>query len=128
MTGYTQRFYRNSVEPEALLAYWSDRIEHLLRACVQDRAVWPEGQSVDVYFDRFMADDMGTVEGIEAKAGLPMTPAVRAQIDQFLNEHQRGKEGRVIYNLKRDFGADPAELRKRFQFYFDAFPVKAEVK
>ena len=128
MIGYTQRFYRNVVEPEALIAYWSDRIEHLLRACVKDRAVWPEAQSVDVYFDRFMADDMGTVERIEAKAGLAVTPAVRAQIDQFLTDHPRGKEGRVIYNLQRDFGTDPATLRKRFQFYFDAFPVKAEVK
>jgi hypothetical protein len=128
MTGYCQRFYRNSVEPEELIAYWSDRIEHLLRACVADRAVWPEAQSVDVYFHEFMADDMATVEKIEAKAGMPMTPAVRAQIDQFLKDHPRGKEGRVIYNLQRDFGTDPAELRKRFQFYFDAFPVKAEVK
>ncbi len=126
MIGYTQRFYRNSVEPEALIAYWSDRIEHLLRACVRDRAVWPEAQSVDVYFDRFMADDMGTVERIEAKAGMPTTPAVRAQIDQFLKDHPRGKEGRVIYDLKRDFGTDPDSLRRRFQFYFDAFPVKAE--
>ena len=56
------------------------------------------------------------------------TPAVKAQIAQFLADHPRGKEGRVLYNLKRDFGADPEELRKRFRFYFDAFPVKEEVK
>ena len=72
MTGYCQRFYRTSVEPEKLLAYWTDRIEHLLRACVRDRAVWPEAQSIDTYFHQFMADDMGTIE-IEAKAGLTMT-------------------------------------------------------
>ena len=39
-----------------------------------------------------------------------------------------GKEGRVIYNLKRDFGVTADEVRARFKFYFDAFPdVKAEV-
>jgi hypothetical protein len=128
MTGYCQRFYRNSVEPEKLIAYWTDRIEHLLRACVRDRHVWPEARSFDSYFHEFMADDMGQIEKIEAKAGLPMTLAVRAQIDQFLKDHPRGKEGRVIYNLKRDFGIEPEDLRKRFQFYFDAFPVKPEVK
>jgi hypothetical protein len=128
MNGYTQRFYRNVVEPEKLIAYWTDRIEHLLRACVKDRAIWPERQSFDSYFHEFMADDMGQIERIEAKAGLQMTPAVRAQIEQFLEDHPRGKEGRVIYNLTRDFGVEPEELRKRFQFYFDAFPVKAEVK
>lgn len=62
-----------------------------------------------------------------SKAGLPFTPAVRAQIDKFLKDHPRGKEGRVIYNLKRDFGVDPEELSKRFQFYFEAFPVMAEL-
>ncbi len=128
MTGYNQRFYRNQVEPEKLLEYWTDRIEHLLRACVADRHVWPEAQSFDSYFHEFMADDMGQIGKIEDKAGLPFTPAVKAQIAQFLADHPRGKEGRVLYNLKRDFGTDPAELRKRFQFYFDAFPVKAEVK
>src|SRR5882757_3546918 len=96
MTGYNQRFYRNQVEPEKLLAYWTDRIEHLLRACVRDRAVWPEAQSFDSYFHQFMADDMATIEEIEAKAGLPMTPAVRGQIDKFLKDHPRGKEGRMI--------------------------------
>jgi hypothetical protein len=128
MTGYNQRFYRNEVEPEALLEYWTDRIEHLLRACVKDRHVWPEAQSFDSYFQEFMADDMGQIAKIEAKAGLDFTPAVQAQINQFLIDHPRGKEGRVLYNLKRDFGVDPEELRKRFQFYFDAFPVKPEVK
>jgi hypothetical protein len=128
MMGYTQRFYRNAVEPENLFAYWSDRIEHLLRACVKDRAVWPEAQSFDSYFHQFMKDDMGQIEKIEAKAGLAVTPAVRAQIDQFLKDHPRGKEGRVIYNLKRDFGISADEVRARFKFYFDAFPdVKAEV-
>ena len=43
-----------------------------------------------------------------------------------MESHPRGKEGRVIYHLKRDFGVDPDALRQRFQFYFDAFPVKAE--
>ena len=128
MMGYTQRFYRNQVEPENLFAYWSDRVEHLLRACVKDRAVWPEAQSFDSYFHQFMKDDMGQIEKIEAKAGLPFTPAVKAQIDTFLKAHPRGKEGRVVYNLKRDFGVTADEVRARFKFYFDAFPdVKAEV-
>jgi hypothetical protein len=32
----------------------------------------------------------------------------------------------VIYNLKRDFGVDPDQLRQRFDFYFRQFPVQAE--
>ena len=42
--------------------------------------------------------------------------------------HPRGKEGRVVYDLQGDFGCDPAALRKRFGFYFEAFPeVRPEV-
>ena len=53
---------------------------------------------------------------------------IKAQIDKFLRDHPRGKEGRVVYNLKRDFGVTADEVRARFKFYFDAFPdVKAEV-
>ena len=38
----------------------------------------------------------------------------------------RGKYGRVVYDLRSDFGIDPDVLRKRFEFYFERFPVRAE--
>ena len=44
---------------------------------------------------------------------------VRAQIK---------KDGRIIYDLRGNFGVEPEEIRKRFEFYFDDFAVKAEVK
>lgn len=69
---------------------------------------------------------MAIVEQIYAKAGLEFNATARAQIDQFVKDHPRGKEGRVIYDLKNDFGVDPAVLRQRFKFYFDQFPVRAE--
>ena len=46
----------------------------------------------------------------------------RARSQRFLAEHPRGKEGRVVYDMKRDFGIEPAQLRQRFAFYFEAFP------
>lgn len=128
MIAYGHRVYRKSVEPETILAYWADRVEHLLRACVRDRTVWPVERSIDVLFHEFMSDDMATVEGVHAKAGLEMTEEARRQIGRYLAGHPRGKEGRVIYHLKRDFGVDPAMLRERFKFYFNAFPIRAEVR
>jgi len=121
MIVYGQRLYRKKVEAKRIVDYWIDRVEHLLRACVADRAVWPAAQSVDVPFNEFMADDIAMVEKIYAKAGLPMTDAARAQIQAFLKNHPRGKEGQVVYHLERDFGVSPNALRERFKFYFDAF-------
>ncbi len=79
-------------------------------------------------FHEFMADDIGMVEKIYDKAGLELTGQARAEMQQFIDTHPRGKHGTIVYNLKEDFGIDPAALRQRFQFYFDAFPVRPETK
>ena len=55
-----------------------------------------------------------------------MTASARSQLQQFIAEHPRGKHGRVVYNLRQDFGVDPEAIRKRFDFYFEQFPVQAE--
>jgi hypothetical protein len=127
MQAYSQRTGRKRVERQWLLEYWSERIEHLLRGCVRDRALFPADESVDSPFHVFMADPMGMLERVYAAAKLPLTPRARAQLDRYVEEHPRGKEGQVIYDLRKDFGVDPAALRERYRFYFDRFPVKAEV-
>ena len=65
---------------------------------------------------------------IYAKADLPLTPAALGDLHGFLAAHPRGKYGQVQYNLRRDFGLEPAAIRERFQFYLDRFPVRIEVK
>jgi hypothetical protein len=97
-------------------------VERLLRACVRDRHVWPAAQSVDVPFDEFMRDDMKVVREVRAKAGLPETDRANADVAAYIASHPRGKYGQVVYHLERDFGVRPEDLRRRFDFYFDAFP------
>ena len=75
-----------------------------------------------------MANDQATVERIYEVAKLPMTPRAREQVANYLREHPRGKEGQVVYDVRRDFGADPAELRAGFDFYLDRFDVREEVR
>ena len=71
--------------------------------------------------------DLGRLEsGIYELAGLEMTPGVRRALDGFMAANPRGKHGRVTYDLKAYFGIDPAELRRRFDFYFERFPIRAE--
>jgi hypothetical protein len=107
--------------------YWTDRVVHLLRACVRDREKLSAERSIDVLFHEFMADDLAMVKKIYAKAGLNMTTLARDQLQAFVDEHPRGKDGRVIYNLRGDFGVEPAQLRAHFDFYVARFPVKVEV-
>jgi hypothetical protein len=126
MLVYGDRMRRTRVEPRAVAEYWVERVETLLRACVRDRDRVPPEQSLDVLFHEFMADDVSTVERIYGLAGLPMTPAARSALEHFMRENPRGKHGRIVYDLKGDFGLDPATLRERFAFYFDRFAVREE--
>lgn len=126
MIAYGQRMSRDEIDLKNIVDYWTDRVEHLLEACVRDRHILPEAQSIDVPFHEFMADDLAMVRRIYAKAGLPMTAQAEAELQDFIDNHPRGKHGRVVYDLQADFGVDPNVLRERFHFYFDAFPVRAE--
>lgn len=126
MLTYGDRMRRTRVDPAAVAAYWSDRVEHLLRACVRDRALVPAEQSLDVLFHEFMGDDVAMVERIYGVANLEMTAAARGSLDAYMQEHPRGKHGRILYDLRADFGIDPEALRKRFDFYYERFPVEME--
>lgn len=128
MIAYGQRMSRKSIDLNSIIDYWSDRVAHLLEACARDRGQLPDSQSIDVPFHEFMADDIAMVRRIYQKAGLPMTEEANAELQRFIEDHPRGKHGRIVYNLEEDFGVAPDELRKRFDFYFRQFPVKAETK
>lgn len=128
MLAYGDRLRRVHVEVDALAAYWVDRIERLLRAAVRDVHVIPSAQRVDVEFGEFMADDLAMATRILAAAGLDVTATARAELEAYLAGNPRGKDGRVVYDLRADFGIDPADLYDRFAFYFDAFPqIRPEV-
>lgn len=128
MVAYGQRTSRSSIDLAGVLGYWSDRVAHLLRACVRDRECVAQAQSIDIPFHDFMAADLAMVARLYDKAGLEMTEQSRGQLERFIREHPRGKHGRIVYNLREDFGMEPAQLRSRFDFYFDRFPVQVEVE
>jgi hypothetical protein len=127
MLAYGDRMRRAEIEPEALAGYWIDRVDHLLRACVRDRDLLPADRSLDVLFHEFMSDDVGMVGRIYERAHLPLTDGARGQLDAFMAEHPRGKHGRLAYDLRGDFGVEPEAVRERFRYYFERFPVAAEV-
>ena len=129
MNAYASRQNYHHTDPQWYLEYWHDRIQRLLQASVRDRDQLPSDRTHDVLFHEFMADDVGTVEKIYEVAGLEMTADAKAQIQAYMDAHPRGKDGQVVYDVRQDFGADPTELRKAFDFYFEAFPgVKVQVK
>ncbi len=128
MLTYGARMMYVSPRPEFYLEYWTDRIHRLLEASVRDRALLPEGRTVDVLFHDLMSDDMGTVERIYEVAGLEMSNEARAQIVDYIQTNPRGKDGQVVYDLRKVFEVEPGDVRASFDFYLDRFDIRKEVQ
>lgn len=125
MIAYASRMGAAKVDLPRLSAYWADRIHAMLSACVAQREAVPQAQSTDVLFHEYMGREMEVVRGIYELAGQPFTPESRAAIERYQAEHPRGRYGRVRYSAEA-LGLDPVELRERFRFYTDRFPVALE--
>ena len=129
MLAYGDRNRRVHIEAEQLAEYWADRVERLLNAAVRDAHLIPENQRIDVEFGEFMGDDVAMASRIIEMAGLEVTDTVRSGLASYVNANPRGKDGRVVYNLREDFGLEPEALYERYSFYFDAFPqIRKEVR
>lgn len=128
MLAYGDRNRRVEIDADGLAAYWVDRIESLLRAAVRDAHLIPSAQRIDVEFHDFMRDDVAMAERILTTAGLEVTDEARARFADYVAGNPRGRDGRIVYDLRADFGLDPMALRDRFAFYYEAFPqIRPEV-
>ncbi|MDX2169095.1 MAG: sulfotransferase [Deltaproteobacteria bacterium] len=120
MLAYSARMMHARIDPAAFGAYWADRLETMLRACVRDRDLLPVAQSIDVRFDDFMADDLAMVQRIYALAEQPFDAGVAAAMQAYMTDHPQGRHGRVDYRAA-DVGFNRAELERRFAFYTQRF-------
>ena len=126
MLGYSDRTRRTSIDPPALARLWASRIERLLRECVAQRDAFGADQSLDVLFHEYMGDQEGTARRVYALAGLDLPPETEAKLLGYLAENPRHAHGKVVYDLEGVFGMSVADLRRRFAFYYDRFPVRQE--
>ena len=125
MLAYTARLVHDRVDTVGIGAYWADRLQRMLRSCVDHRDLLPEERTIDVHFDEFMADDFAMVRRIQDLAGLAPTATADASMQAFIALHPRGRYGSIAYDLT-PFGLDRANLREAFAFYSDRFGVRPE--
>ncbi|MED5811660.1 sulfotransferase [Mycolicibacterium sp. 050232] len=120
MICYATRMAVTRPDVAQLTGHWLGRIDDLLAGCIRDRDVLPAGQSIDVRFDDFMADERGTLAAVYRLADQPFGDDVRAAMSDFLTEHPRGRYGGVIYDAAA-LNLDPAALAERFRAYRERF-------
>ncbi len=128
MLTYGARTAYKSTKPEWYRDYWTDRIGRLLDSSIRDRHLLPADRTVDVFFHEYMADEMGTLQRIYDAAGIEFTDEAKAEVAAYQDAHPRGKEGRVVYDLRGDFSTTPEQVRTRYTDYMNTFPVQIEVK
>ncbi len=120
MVAYSTRLHRSPVPAPVIVRYWADRIEVMLTALMRDRGAVPAERSIDIRFDEFMGDDLGTAERVCALAGEPVPPAFLAAMEDYLAAHARGRLGTVDVRAA-DVGLDRDELGERFAPYVERF-------
>lgn len=128
MMAYADRMRRKSIDPEWLIGYWTDRVHRLLSAGVRDRELVPAEHSIDIGFHQLNGKEISILETLYDRAGVELTPGVRKSFDRYLGSNPRGKHGSIRYDLQRHFGVTPEDVRSRFDFYFDRFDVRPEVR
>jgi hypothetical protein len=128
MLTYAARFSRSPVDVQETAAYAQLLMKLLLDGLVRDKSAIPEDRSEHVYFHEFMADDWGTLARIYQRAGLSFTDDTRDSMRRYIEEHPRGRHGKILYDLKEDFGIERESVYAVFENYLEAFPkVQREV-
>ncbi|MGE3693208.1 MAG: sulfotransferase [Novosphingobium sp.] len=79
-----------------------------------------EEQFLDVSYHDVMASPLKTVERIHAWAGLDISPAHAARIEQWLANHHQTKHG-VHRHSPEEFGLDADTINRRFAPYVERF-------
>ncbi|GAA2561919.1 sulfotransferase [Mycolicibacterium diernhoferi] len=120
MIAYSERMHRDTVDVSRIANRWVDRLGQLLEGCVRDRHVIGPERSVDIRFEDFLTDEVGTAERLYALAGEPFDDAARGAITDYLAAHRRGRLGRVATSPEM-FGLDPDAVRARFGGYSERF-------
>jgi hypothetical protein len=125
LAAYGARLSDAKIDLAEIGEYGARWTAQLLQATVDDRERAPEDTSLDVLFHDFMAEDLATVRRIYDLAGQGLPESSLGALEPYRVDSPRGRHGRVLYDLA-DFDLDPAELRERFRFSTDRFPVRLD--
>jgi len=126
MLAYAARFSRSPVRPRETAEYALLLQKLLLEGLVRDAALLSSDHCEQVYFNDFMSDDWGTLARIYDRAGFELGPKTRSSMKQYIDDHPRGRHGKIVYDLQADFGIDRDAVYENFRDYLACFPVKRE--
>ena len=100
-------------------------MEYLARkveASLRQREQIDPARILDLQFNDFIADGVGTVRRIYQHFHLPMSAEVEQRFQRYADAHPMGKHGKHDYRLE-EYGLTEQQIRDRFAFYIERFNV-----
>jgi hypothetical protein len=104
---------------EAILSFHEHQIARNMRA----RDAHP-GALFDVYYDRLVADPIGTVRDIYNHYGLAWSEEFEERLNHYLRQNPRGKHGAHLY-APENFGQTKDTISRRFAAYIERFELNS---
>lgn len=124
MVAYSARTSLSPVDAKRIANYWADRLDDMLNAAMRDRELLGPN-SMDIRFDQFMSDDLGTVQRIYELAGQPFDEGARDATAAYVASHERDRFGKVIYDVEQ-LGIDVPTRREQMRAYSERFGIPDE--
>lgn len=128
MKAYGARLRYPEVDTNAVFSSWMERIQSMLRSLLRDRHLINKQRLVDVGFSDIASNAIRAVEPIYAASGLELIKEQRERMLDFLARQERDKRMLISYNIRDDFGVEPDDVRRKFSFYHEWFPMANEVR
>ena len=100
-------------------------MEYLARkveASLRQREQIDPARILDLQFNDFIADGVGTARKIYSYFHLPMSGEVEQRFQRYADAHPMGKHGKHDYRLE-EYGLTEQQIRDRFAFYIERFNV-----
>lgn len=122
---YQSRLFLREVDTNAIFSMWTTQVEGMLRSLLKDIHRIPQDNVIEVPFLQYKSEPMNIAKNIYSKAKINITDESHSDMTKFLSDQRRVE--RVRYDMREDFGVEPNDLRARFLFYLNEFPLQAEV-
>jgi hypothetical protein len=102
--------------------------EHLrdgMRNTIAARGRLGEDRFIDIHHSELVADPVGTLRRVYDFVGLRWSDAMEQALADWRQRNRPGAHGVHRYTAEQ-FGLDPAQIRKDYDFYLDRFDVTVE--
>ncbi len=115
----------DKIDACAIGAHWATSWVKALEKSIafRDSGAVAEERFFDVHYEESMLDPVGMVDRIYTHFGIEFTALAQQRIAAYLDRNPKDKLGAHHYTLEQ-FGLDPVELKRRYQFYLDRFGVE----